>query len=70
MNTDRLLLMVIVVTGFVVLIAGWAGGLVQAEATGLGEFGLFGALALVFVAVTLGIWHWTREVDEERSEPP
>lgn len=65
--TDRLLIMLIVVTGFSVLIAGWAGGLVDAEATGLNELGLGIGLGVIFIAVLVGIWYEFYRVDEDSS---
>lgn len=64
--TDRLLLMLIVATGFVVLVGGWAGGLVEAESAGVTELALLGLIGAVFVAVLLGAWHEFRDIDEER----
>ncbi|GAB3674890.1 hypothetical protein [Halopiger thermotolerans] len=66
--TDRLLIMVVVVTGFAVLFAGWAGGLVEAEAVGINELGLQIGLAVVFVAVIAGIWYQFSRIDDERSK--
>ncbi|NGM69275.1 hypothetical protein G6M89_09690 [Natronolimnobius sp. AArcel1] len=65
--TDRLLIMVIVATGFAVLIGGWAGGLVHAEATGLEELGLRVGLGVVFFAILLGVWYQFSRVDEDSS---
>lgn len=65
--TDRLLIMVVVATGFAVLVGGWAGGLVRAEATGLEEIGLRVGIGAVFVAVLLGIWFAFREIDQDST---
>lgn len=66
--TDRLLIMVVVVTAFAVLFVGWAGGLVEAEAVGLSERGLQVALAAAFVAVIAGIWYQFSRIDDEEFE--
>ena len=63
--TDRLLIMVIVATGFIVLIGGWAGGLASAEAAGLREVGWLAVLGVVFLAVLGGVWFRFRRVDEK-----
>lgn len=65
--TDRLLLMLIVVTGFAVLIGGWAGGLVDAEATGLNQLGFGIGLVAIFLAVIAGVWYEFYRVDEDSS---
>ena len=57
----------VVATGFAVLIGGWAGGLVQAEATGLEELGMRVGLGVVFFAVLLGVWYTFSNVDEGRA---
>ncbi len=54
--TDRLLIMIVAATGFAVLVGGWAGGLVHAEATGWEEIGLRVAIGVVFFAILLGLW--------------
>ncbi|RKD95043.1 hypothetical protein [Halopiger aswanensis] len=66
--TDRLLIMVVVVTAFAVLFVGWAGGLVEAEAVGLNELGLQIGLAAVFLVVIAGIWYQFSRIDEERGD--
>lgn len=64
---DRLLIMLIVATGFSVLVAGWAGGLVNAETGGWEEIGLVVGLGIVFLAVLLGIWRVFSGIDENSS---
>lgn len=65
--TDRLLIMLIVATGFAVLVTGWAGGLVTAETGGWEEIGLVVGLGIVFLAVLLGIWRVFSGIDEDSS---
>lgn len=64
---DRLLLMVIAITGLIVVIAGWAGGLLQAEAEGwtgwAARIGLVVALILVLAIVWLGF----TQIDRKES---
>ncbi|EMA30566.1 hypothetical protein [Halobiforma nitratireducens] len=64
-STDQLLIMVVAATGLAVVVGGWAGGLVHAEATGLEELALRGGIGVVFVAALLGLWHVFSELDEE-----
>ncbi len=66
--TDRHLIMVIVATGFAVLIGDWAGGLVHAEATGLKEIGLRVGLGVVFFAILLGLWYQFERIVDDSSE--
>ncbi|MXV63053.1 hypothetical protein GS429_13440 [Natronorubrum sp. JWXQ-INN-674] len=54
--TDRLLIMIIVATGFAVVVGGWAASLVHAEATGMAEVGLRVVIAAIFFAILLGFW--------------
>lgn len=65
--TDRLLILLIVATGLAVVIGGWAGGLVHAEATGAEEIGLRIGIGAVFFVTLLGIWYVFSEIDEERN---
>ncbi|GAB7019870.1 hypothetical protein [Halostagnicola bangensis] len=65
--TDRLLVMIIAATGFAVLVGGWAGGLVHAEATGWEEIGLRVAIGIVFFAILLGLWSKYGDIDEGSS---
>ncbi|THE62901.1 hypothetical protein D8Y22_20830 [Salinadaptatus halalkaliphilus] len=65
--TDRLLIMLIVATGFAVVVGGWAGGLVHTEATGWEEIGLRVGIAALLFVVLLGVWQVFKGVDEERS---
>ncbi|MFP9190366.1 hypothetical protein [Natronosalvus vescus] len=66
--TDRLLIMVIVATGLAVVVGGWAGGLVHAEATGWEEIGLRVALGVLFLVILLGAWSRFSSIDEEQRE--
>ncbi|WIV68148.1 hypothetical protein [Natrialbaceae archaeon AArc-T1-2] len=65
--TDRLLIMLVVATGLAVLVGGWAGGLVRAEATGSEELALRVGIGAVFFVVLLGVWHVFKNIDEEAS---
>lgn len=65
--TDRLLIMLIAATGFAVVVGGWVGGIVHAEATGLEEIGLRVAIGVIFLLVLLGVWHQFRSIDEESA---
>ncbi len=65
--TDRLLIMIVAATGFAVLVGGWAGGLVHAEATGWEEIGLRVAIGVVFFAILLGLWSMYGGIDEDSS---
>lgn len=65
--TDRLLIMIVVATGFAVLVGGWAAGIVHAEATGIEEIGLRIAIGTLFLVVLLGGWRVFSGIDEERS---
>lgn len=65
--TDRLLLMVVVATGFAVLVGGWAGGLVRAETTGWEEIALRVGLGAIFFAVLVGVWYLFRNIDEDAA---
>ena len=65
--TDRLLILLVVATGLAVVIGGWAGGLVHAEATGAEEIGLRIGIGAVFFLALLGVWHVFSEIDEDRS---
>ncbi|ELZ19561.1 hypothetical protein C477_07823 [Haloterrigena salina JCM 13891] len=51
---DRLVILVIAVTGVLVFALGWAGGLVEAEASS--ELALFAGLALLAGLIVVGIW--------------
>ena len=65
--TDRLLIMVIVATGFAVLVGGWAAGIVHAEATGTEEMILRVAIGAAFFLALLGVWRVFVGIDEDRS---
>ncbi|WP_049928677.1 hypothetical protein [Halopiger goleimassiliensis] len=65
--TDRLLIMVIVATGFAVLVGGWAIGLVQAEVSGIEELALQAGIGVAFLLVLLAGWTVFSGIDEERS---
>lgn len=66
--TDRLLMMVIVATGFAVAFGGWAAALVHAEATGLEELALRAGIGVVFFLILLGFWYLFTRVDREREQ--
>ena len=63
---DRLVILVIAVTGLLVLGLGWAGGLIEAEASALGEVAMFGGLALLVVLIVVGLW---KGFDKINSRP-
>ncbi|APX96947.1 hypothetical protein [Natronorubrum daqingense] len=65
--TDRLLLMLIVATGFAVAGGGWAASLVHAEATGIEEIGLRVAIGVVFFLVLLAFWTLFSGIDDEAA---
>ena len=65
---DRLVILVIAATGFLVLVGGWAGGLVEAEAPIGWEIALIGGLALLVVLVLAGFWTEFSLID--RGEDP
>lgn len=65
---DRLVILVIAVTGFLVLIAGWAGGLVEAEAPIGWEVALFAGLFGLLAIVLLGFWTEFSLIDREREQ--
>ncbi|MCU4752809.1 hypothetical protein OB919_12625 [Halobacteria archaeon AArc-curdl1] len=65
--TDRLLLMIIVATGFAVLAGGWAAALVRAEASGTEALLLRVAIGAVFFVILLGFWHLYSRIDEESA---
>lgn len=64
--TDRLLIMLIVATGFAVVVGGWAASLVHAEATGWVEIGLRIGIGVVFFVALLAAWQAFSEVDQDR----
>ncbi len=64
---DRLLLMVIVGTGFVVLTGALAAGLVEAQLEGRTEVSAFVALGLLFVAVLVMFWTGFRRIDRRQE---
>ena len=66
--TDRLLLMVVVATGFAVVGGGWAAALVHAEATGLEEWLLRAGIGVVFLVVLVGFWYLFTGIDRETAE--
>ncbi|WP_436345177.1 hypothetical protein [Natronorubrum sp. FCH18a] len=72
---DRLVILLIAATGFAVLIAGWAGGLVEAEAPIGWEIALIGGLFLLLILVLVGFWtefsliDRKRERDQEQDRP-
>ena len=63
--TDRLLIMVLAATGFSVVVGGWAGALVHAEATDFEELLLRIGIGAVFFAVLLAAWVVFSRTDEE-----
>jgi hypothetical protein len=65
--TDRLLLMLVVATGFAVLVGGWAGGLARAELTGWVELAVRVGLAVLFFVVLVGLWQVFSGIDEDSS---
>lgn len=68
--TDRLLLMIIVATGFAVVGGGWAASLVHAEATGMEENLLRIGIGVVFFAILIGFWLEFWKVDKQRENQP
>ncbi|SDQ18534.1 hypothetical protein [Natronobacterium texcoconense] len=66
--TDRLLVMLVVATGFAVLVGGWAGGLVHAEVTGWEELALRGSIGLAFFFILFGLWQLFDRMDEGSSD--
>lgn len=66
--TDRLLIMVIVATGFAVLAGGWAAALVQAEVTGLEEIALRGGIGAIFFLILLGFWYVYTSLDRDTAD--
>lgn len=64
---DRILLMVIVVTGFVVLTGALAAGLVEAQLEGANELSALGAIGLLFVAVLVMFWTGFRRIDRRQE---
>ncbi|ELY56666.1 hypothetical protein [Natronolimnohabitans innermongolicus] len=68
--TDRLLIMIIVATGFAVVGGGWAASLVHAEATGTEEILLRVGIGAVFFAILVGFWLAFRRVDRQRDAQP
>ncbi len=67
LTTDRLLLMIVVATGFAVILGGWAASLVHAEATGLEQLGLRVAIGAVFFVAVLGTWYQFSKMDTETA---
>ncbi|WP_440763815.1 hypothetical protein [Natronorubrum sp. DTA7] len=65
---DRLVILLIAATGFAVLIAGWAGGLVEAEAPIGWEFALMGGLFLLLILVLIGFWMEFSLIDRDREQ--
>ena len=63
---DRLVILVIAVTGLLVFALGWAGGLVEAETGAWTEIALFAGLALLAGIVVVGIW---KGFDRVNSRP-
>ncbi|WP_254766961.1 hypothetical protein [Salinilacihabitans rarus] len=59
---DRILLLIVAATGVSVLIAGWAGGLVEAEAGGWTELALFGFLGFLVFVLLVGLWRGFGEI--------
>ena len=62
---DRLLIMLVVATGFAVVGGGWAAALVHAEATGPEEIGLRVAIGAVFFLILLSFWYLFSGMDDE-----
>ncbi|MFC4542857.1 hypothetical protein ACFO5R_13085 [Halosolutus amylolyticus] len=54
--TDRLAILAIAATGLLVLIVGWAGGLVEAELAGLSARLALAVLFAILALVLGGIW--------------
>ncbi len=65
--TDRLLLMLVVATGFAVILGGWAASLVHAEATGLEQLALRVAIGAVFFLALVGTWYQFTKMDTETA---
>ncbi|MDQ2050498.1 hypothetical protein RBH26_08355 [Natronolimnohabitans sp. A-GB9] len=65
---DRLVILVIAATGFLVLIAGWAGGLVEAAAPIGWEIALISGLFVVLLLVLAGFWTEFSLIDRDREQ--
>lgn len=65
--TDRLLIMLVVATGFAVLVGGWAGGLARAELAGWEEIAIRIGLGVLFFVVLIGLWRVFSGIDEDSS---
>ncbi|WP_247002554.1 hypothetical protein [Halosolutus gelatinilyticus] len=66
--TDRLMILVIAATGLLVLIAGWAGGLVEAELAGLPETLVLGGLFVLLVLALVGVWYEFNHTETRRTD--
>ncbi|WP_290811767.1 hypothetical protein [Halovivax sp.] len=65
--TDRLLIMVVVATGFAVVVGGWAAGLIRAEATGIEEWALRAGVGVLFLLVLVIAWTGFSRIDAKRG---
>lgn len=64
---DRLVILLIAATGFAVLLTGWAGGLIEAEAPIGWEIALIGGLVLLVLLVLAGFWTEFSLIDRDRD---
>lgn len=64
---DRILIMFIAITGFIVLIAGWAGGLIEAQAEGWRDWALGLGVALALLLVLALTWVGFTQMDRKRG---
>ncbi|ELY89177.1 hypothetical protein C483_14540 [Natrialba hulunbeirensis JCM 10989] len=65
--TDRLLIMLVVATGFAIVTGGWAAALVQAEMSGIEEIALRVGIGVLFFVVLLGFWYVFTQVDRDHD---
>ncbi|ADD06176.1 uncharacterized protein Nmag_2617 [Natrialba magadii ATCC 43099] len=65
--TDRLLIMIIVATGFAIVGGGWAAALVQAEMSGFEEIALRVGIGVVFFAILIGFWYVFTQIDRDHD---
>lgn len=64
---ERLLLMLVVLTGFAVLVGGWAGAFAHAQLGGLTEWVTRVAIGLVFLLVVVLFWVGFTRIDRKRD---
>lgn len=68
--SDRLLILLIAATGFLVLLVGWELALVEGlemELAGQVEAILYAAVIVVFVLMVISVWIETERIDEDRD---